>query len=142
MITNVIGKSLTAGVRLTSYGLGIAAAGKMTELGFRAVNWISSSYTADGTFGGEAVKFANAWNANPRGADRTAETTTLLKQILTLTLLAAVIHDAAYYIEGAPPKIYNTLLTFTPIRTINTSILDAVKETISNFNTRELFVAN
>lgn len=140
MISNVIGKSLTAGVRLTSYGLGIAAAGKMTELGFRGVNWITASYTSKGTMGGAIVEKATEWNANPRGADKHTETTRLLKQIVTLTILSAVIHDATYYIEGAPPKIYNTLLAFTPIRVINTSILESVQSIWANFDAKALFV--
>ncbi len=140
MITNVIGKSLTAGVRLSSYGLGIAAAGKMTELGFRAVNWITAAYTQKGTLGGTIVDKATEWHANPRGADRDTETSVLLRQIVVLTLLAAVIHDSAYYLEGAPPKIYNTLLTFTPIRVLDSSVLESVQSVWANFDAKALFV--
>ncbi|QVL57648.1 MAG: hypothetical protein KFB93_00815 [Simkaniaceae bacterium] len=140
MVTNVIGKSLTAGVRLSSYGLGIAAAGKMTELGFRAVNYITAAYTAPDTFGGKVVDFANEWHANPRGADRDTETAKLLKQIVVLTLLSAVIHDTAYYLESAPPEIYNTLLSFTPIRVLDYSILESVQSVWTNFDAKALFV--
>lgn len=142
MVTNILGKGLVAGVRLTSYGLGLTAAHKMSVLGMRAVSHITAGYTADG-IGKQVVDGAKAWGINPlRQEDTKCTKTQLMKEIVALTLLAAVIHDATFYIEGPAPKIYNTLLTATPIRVLNTSILDSIKETIRTFNAKELFVVS
>lgn len=142
MVTNILGKGLVAGVRLTSYGLGLTAAHKMSVLGMRAVSHITAGYTAAG-IGKQVVDGAKKLGINPlRNEDTTCSKTQLIKEIVALTLLAAVIHDATFYIEGPPPKIYNTLLTATPIRALNTSILDAVKETVRSFNAKELFVVS
>ncbi|MDN3508808.1 MAG: hypothetical protein P0S93_02105 [Candidatus Neptunochlamydia sp.] len=132
MITNVICKSFAAGARLSYYIFVIAAAGKMAELGFRAVSWITNP-EEDNIFGSIVAIATNWYGAN-------TSTEKLLKQIVTLTLLAAVIRDAAYYIEGSPPKIYNISLVFTPIRVPDTSIPKSVESVWKNFDAKALFV--
>ena len=142
MVTNILGKGLVSGVKLTSYGLGSTAAHKMFVLEMRAVSHITAGYTAGGT-GKQVVDGAKSLGINPlREEDTSCPKTQLMKEIVALTLLSAVTHDATSYVKGPAPKIYNTLLTATPIRVLNTSILDAVKETIRTFNAKELFVVS
>lgn len=141
MITNIMGKSLTGVARLTAYGLGVSAASKLGCLGYRVVYHLASPYTAKDAILEKPAQWAKTLKLNPyANADLTKNKAELLKEAFALSLLAFVIHDATYYIESAPPKIYNTVLSITPVRMINTSIIDAVKETIRTFKVTELFV--
>ncbi|MCP5504147.1 MAG: hypothetical protein H7A41_03230 [Chlamydiales bacterium] len=141
MITNVISKSLVGVSRLGAYGFGVAAAAKLGCLGYRVVHHMAAPYTQKDGILEKPAQWAAAARIKPYAdEDMKAEKMELVKQALALAMVAWVIHDATYYFEGAPPKIYNTVLSITPIRVINTSIIDAIKETIKTFDAKALFV--
>lgn len=141
MVTSVLSKSLVGVCRLSAYGLGISAAQKLGCLGYRVVHHMAAPYTTKGGFLEKPASWAEAARIKPYAdQDMAADKIELVKQAVALAAVAWVIHDATYYFEGASPKIYNTVLSITPIRVIDSSILDAVKETIRTFNAKALFV--
>lgn len=141
MVTSVLSKSLVGVCRLSAYGLGVSAAQKLGCLGYRVVHHLAAPYTQSGGILERPAQWAASARIKPYAdEDMKADKAELLKQALALAAVAWVIHDATYYFEGASPKIYNTILSITPVRVINTSIIEAVKETIRTFNARELFV--
>jgi len=139
VISNVIGKSLVAGCRLTGYSFGLVAAAGLAQLGFRAV----SAITPNWNFIDTAAQFAKNWHVHPiSDSDKKQTICQIMGKVAAFTLLAFVVHEAACALEGPAPKIYNSVLSCTPIRVLDDSIIKSVMEMGRNFNVRDLFVVS
>ncbi len=142
IIANVVGKSLIAIPRIGSYALGATAAHKLACFGYRVVNCIASPYT-DSEVGKKVTEKAKTLGLKVYSKeDSETSKIELLKQVVVIGVIACLIHDMTFYFEGKGPKIYNTMLSLTPVRVLDTSCFNAIKETIRSFNARELFIVD
>lgn len=139
-ISTLVGKSLVAITRIGSYALKLTAGHKLACFGYRFVHYIASPYTSSEW--GQKIKAQTDSLGFKVYSNEDSKTSNveLLKQAAAIGLIACLFHDATFYIEGKAPKIYNTTLSITPIRVLDTSCPETVKRTIQTFNFREFFV--
>ena len=140
MISNILGKSLII-PRIGSYALGATAAHKLACFGYRTVSYIASPAT-ESALGQKVAKNAKHLGFYPHSKDDSdTSKIKLLKQAVAIGVIACLLHDMTFYFQGKGSKIYNTLFSLTPMRILETSCLDSVKETIRSFSPRKLSTA-
>lgn len=150
MISNTLSKLTTSSLRLTSYGLGLGAAAGLSELGFRVVEKIASGYiktvinekgNREDPWGKQIVDTVVGYVGNPRSEElRKASLGQLAARIAVLAIAGALLHDVVHYFECKAPGAYNALLSFTPIRVADQSVIESVKHVFTHFNVKELFI--